>query len=492
MKKFLLLVLTLFLSTTVVLAGCNNKGLKDNPAEDAPITSNGGMAVRKGDYLYYVNGFKSYEGLTKGTDNLWDKQVIGAIYRVKVTNNTIAHNEDGFVENTECVVPQIVGTENASFYIFGNYIYYATPNMQNDEYGNLLNARSNICRININGTGNDVLYTTDQTLTASNWTMYEVDGTTYAVIVDGEKIVTINGNDKKPQPVVLVSNAKSVGLIKTDKQLSTDVNYGNNAKVDGVNNYIYYTRDITEDDNLGTLGGNVLARVKVNEEGEQLVATNGNTYTIEETKNNCLYYSKTVSGSSNSTFNKYELSSTATFNETKETEILNATYTKKFVLDANNSDYIGNDVVVIDGSNNIKLISVVGNTKTTKTIYTGTASITGVRLYGSRLFFIENSVICYIDVTAETPEVKTVQTDGKTIKVDVNTCVDYDGRNVYFYSAYTPKDATEANYYLNRTDLEASEVKSEFVGEFAENHTPAEPEEDEDNTDPENQEIWIK
>lgn len=489
MKKFLLLALTLFMSATVLFAGCDKKGLKDNPDTNAPIVSNGGMAVVKGDYLYYVNGFKSYEGLVKDQDNVWGNQVIGSIYRVKLDNNTISHDEDGFLTKSECVVPQIVGTENANFYIFGDYIYYATPNMQVDEYGNLLNTRSNICRVDIDGTDSKVLYITDQTLASTNWTMYEVDGKAYIVLLDGSKIVSINAYDKKPEAVIMTDIAKSAGLIKTDKQLATDVNYGENALVDGYNNYIYYTRDIVEDDKLGSIGGNILARMKVGTTTEEIVAANGTTYTIDVIKNNSLYYTKTNKGSSNSIFCRYELKASKDFVQARETEILNATYSSKFVLDANNSLYIGNDVVAIDSSNNIKLISVVGSNKTTKTIYTGSAAITPLNLYGSKLFFIESETICYIDVTATTPTAKFVETDGKTLKTDINVIFDYDGRNAYFYTSYTPADGSDANYYLNRTDLEASESSSEFVGVFAEGHTPAEPEEDEDAVE---KEPWIK
>ena len=51
MKKFLLLVVAIFISSTLILTGCGDKGLKDNPATNAPVVSNGGMAVLKGDYL---------------------------------------------------------------------------------------------------------------------------------------------------------------------------------------------------------------------------------------------------------------------------------------------------------------------------------------------------------------------------------------------------------------------------------------------------------
>lgn len=487
MKKFLLLVLTLFLSTTLILSGCGNKGLKDNPETNAPVVSNGGMAVLKGDYLYYVNGYKSYEGLVKDVDNVWGKQIIGSIYRVKVeSNNVISHNDDGFLTKSELVVPQIVGTENACFYIFGDYIYYATPNMQKDKNGNLLNARSNLCRVNINGTDNKVLYTTENTLTSTNWTMYEIDGTVYIIIFDGTKILSINANAKKPATTTLTEKATSVGLIKTDKHIPTDLYYNQKTLIDGANNYVYYTRDITEDDDFYGLSGNILARVKLGTSTEEIICANGNySYAITEAKNNCLYYTRTNVATSNVALCKYTLTSDKSFKPANETEITFGTYTTTYILNSNNENYIGNDAVVIDGSNKITLISVVGNNKTQKTIYTAAETISPIGLYGNTLFFVESSKISYITITDVNPQVKIIETNEKTIKTDGNVFFDFDGRNAYFYSAYTPKDSTDAFYYLNRADLHASEPKSEFVGVFAKGHTPAKPDEDDEDA------VWI-
>lgn len=490
MKKFLLMIVALFLSTTFILAGCD-KGLPNPPSPDAPTISNGGLAVTKGDYLYYVNGFQTYQNLVKDQDNVWGKQLFGAIYRVKVTNNNIEHDENGFVKNSEVVVPQIVGTENACFYIYGNYIYYATPNMQVDEYGNLLNTRSNICRIKLDGTDNKVLYTTDQTLTSTKWTMFKLDNTDYVVMLDGSKLISIDANAKKPTTTVMAKGVTSAGLIKVDKDIPTDSNYNSTSVINGVNNYVYYTRDITEDDKLGTLGGNYFARVKIGTSNEEKVATNGNSYEIVEAKNGNLYYNCTAKNSSNTVLCKYELSEKAALNETKETKISYATYTYSLIL---NSDFASENakVVAIDSSNNIILIT---KGQVPKILYTGTTSVVPAGLYGSTLFFYEETSIKYIDVTSTNPEVKTVETNGKTIKVNssetkTNVVFDYDGRNVYFLAAYTPEGATEAVYYLNRTDLQASEPKSEFVGVFANGHTPAKPEADGDN-DPENDVPWI-
>ena len=47
-KKLLSLVIMCFMAVSILFAGCTPKGLTDNPATDANVISNGGMAVVKG------------------------------------------------------------------------------------------------------------------------------------------------------------------------------------------------------------------------------------------------------------------------------------------------------------------------------------------------------------------------------------------------------------------------------------------------------------
>ncbi len=489
MKKFGLLVMVLILGTTIFLTGCGgSKGLKDNPEVNAPVISNGGLSVRKGDYLYYVNGFKSYNELTKDKDNVWGKQQIGALYRVKISgDNSISKDKDGFLTKSEVVVPKLIGTENASFYIFGNYIYYATPNMQKDSKGNLLNERSNMCKIKINGTDNKVLYTTDTTLTSNNWTMVFLDDGVYMIINDNNKIISIDASSSKPQTKVMVKDVTSCALIRNDKTLSTDDDFSSNT-IDGYNNYVYYTRNVTEDDELKSLNGNVLARVKIGTTKEEIfISKNNFSYNIIETKNSSLYYYRTNITTSNAILCKYELNSSAGFNENNEQQISHASYNSVHILNANSTLYIGNRLIAINSSNQILLIQ----DGLPKTIYTGDSELSSIGLYGSLLFFLQDSLICYIDVTATNPVVKVVETNGKSIKTSDNF-FDFDGRNVYFYASYKADSAKNSgadqleNYYLNRTDIYATEPKSEFIGVFAKGHTPAQPSEDDEDA------VWIE
>lgn len=486
MKKLLLAIAAIFLSTTMLLAGCNGKGLTDNPKTDDNVYSNGGMAVLKGDYVYFVNGFRSFNDLSDG-DNKWDnKLALSAIYRTKVSDlNQISHTEDGFLTKAEVVVPQIVGTENANFYIFGDYIYYATPNMQKDKNGNLLNARSNLCRVKINGTDNKVLYTTDATLTQANWSMYELDGTVYMLVYDNSKIISINASAAKPA-AILANKVTSTAFINNDtynKKSDTE-----NKTINGVNNYIYYTRDIAEDDSDYGKSGNILARVKISGGEEEIVCADGqNSYTINTVKNGCLYYTKTNATYSSAVakFYKYVLSENRVKVDSNETEISYVTYSNTFVLNSNNENYVGTDVVTVDSENNIMLVRNVSGQVETIYIYKGASTITPINVYGDRMFFLEDSKIYYLNVrngATQTPTL--VETNDKTLKTDVTTFFDYDGRNVYYYVSYEAEDGS-THYYLNRTDLNANTSESEFVGVFENGHTPAKPDED-------SEDKWIK
>lgn len=482
MKKTLTAIVSMLLLTTLLLFGCSPKALTNNPKTDSPVYSNGGMAVLKGEYVYFVNGFKSFNDLKMDVDNVWGKQVLSAIYRTKVSDlNKIEHTSDGFLSYAEVVVPQMVGTENSNFYIFGDYIYYATPNMQKDKNGNLLNARSNLCRININGTKNTVLYTTDATLTQSNWSMLDLDGTVYMLVYDNSKIVSINTNSGEVKS--LASKATSTAFISNQSYNQTS---NENVTINGVNNYVYFTRDIVKEDSEYGKNGNILARVNIAGGSEEIVCADGlNTYKIESTKNGCLYYTKTSTENSIAKFCKYVLSAQRVKNQSNESEISYNTYSKTFVLDKNNQNYVGTDIVATDSENNIMVVRNVNNTIETVNVYKGSTSITPINVYGNKLFFLEDNKIYYVNVrNGESQTPVKVETNDKTIKTDINTFLDFDGTNVYYYVSYEAENGS-TNYYLNRTNINANTPESEFLGVFDTDHTPKKPAED-------SEEKWIK
>ena len=208
MKKTLLsLVIMLFMAFSVVLTGCSDKGLKDNPDTNALVISNGGTTVVKGDYLYYVNGYVD-ETTLKDNENKFGDVSHGAIYRTKLVNGEIEKNPDGFVINTECVVPKVCGFSNGGFYIVDDYIYYTTPYMNYSSDGTLQTSRVEFHRIKINGTDDKTLYTTSASETELDWTIYKVDGKVYIATYVNSKLLVIN-TEKKVKVVAEVDSTTS-------------------------------------------------------------------------------------------------------------------------------------------------------------------------------------------------------------------------------------------------------------------------------------------
>ena len=104
----------------------------DGYVSDAEVTSNGGFAVQKGDYIYYINGKQ-----TNTADNTFGKVQTGAIMRISEDDL-----EDRNYANAEIVVPEIAysGDTKAGIFIYGDYVYYSTPSTEKNSDGVIQNS----------------------------------------------------------------------------------------------------------------------------------------------------------------------------------------------------------------------------------------------------------------------------------------------------------------------------------------------------------------
>ena len=126
-----------------------------------------------------------------------------------------------------------------------------------------------------------------------------------------------------------------------------------------------------------------------------------------------------------------------------------------------------------------------------KLIYTGAGSITLIGEDDNKVYFVEDSAIYALDYIADAEPVKISNSD-KTYMLDNANLIDIDGRRIFVMAEYTAEDESK-HYYLNVIDRYDTETKSEFVGEFADNETPAEPEEvDEDEILEEEPSLWVE
>lgn len=148
MKKKILSIVAIavvFTLISICLVACN--AYKWAPIgggdADAPVESNGGYIVKQGNYVYYINGYVGSDA-----DNTWGTPVKQSIVRAELS-------EDGTIDNTttEVLVPKSIynSSKNGGIAIFGEWIYYATPNFDKDKNGTASTTDTDFMRTKIDG-----------------------------------------------------------------------------------------------------------------------------------------------------------------------------------------------------------------------------------------------------------------------------------------------------------------------------------------------------
>lgn len=126
------------------LAACSGKqsykgdALTAGYASEAEVSSQGGFVVEKGDYAYFINGVEEY---TAG--NKYGDVKKGALMRIKTDMSGEA----------EMVVPSLFAAQNfeAGIYIYGDYVYYATPTTDKNLKGQVENSYIDFKRAKLDG-----------------------------------------------------------------------------------------------------------------------------------------------------------------------------------------------------------------------------------------------------------------------------------------------------------------------------------------------------
>lgn len=140
MKKFtkILICLMLFVFSFGFVACGDDRTPKEKaftyPVLGDAVYGNGGMAVRKGNYVYFVNGYKtipSSEHIQGGS------YTHGALMLLKLNaDGSIVTDENGLVKDDYYITmsDKLCGFEASNLFIAGNYLYFTSP-CQEDEGG---------------------------------------------------------------------------------------------------------------------------------------------------------------------------------------------------------------------------------------------------------------------------------------------------------------------------------------------------------------------
>ncbi|MDD3832017.1 MAG: hypothetical protein PHW00_05130 [Clostridia bacterium] len=170
-KISIVVVMVLLLSVLLTLVGCGGENYDfvaltgDTTGE---VTSNGGIAVIKGNYLYYVNGYlpysnslsNKYGAVTEGCIMRMALADLDTYYQAEEADRTAILNAKSVI-----VVPKHIHYENTSdkslngIYIFGDRLYYFSTSVTTDKNGKIQSQWPVLLSCKLDGTDTKLHYT---------------------------------------------------------------------------------------------------------------------------------------------------------------------------------------------------------------------------------------------------------------------------------------------------------------------------------------------
>lgn len=439
MRKKLIILIVCLVLTAALLAGCNESYKQDAIETDfsnLTVTSNGGLAVRAGKYLYYING---YAGNT--VDNSFGKVQKGAIARVELDEAGIPKDD-----TNKIIVPKNVYNTAASsgLYIVGEYIYYSTPSIEKNSEGEPKTSEMHLMRTKLDGTDTKII----KKFKDYSPVYKVVDG--YLLYVNSDKeLHSINLNTKKFDDDKIDENISSYYMTPYEK---------------GINGFIDAIFYIKASDNKNEThsvmwcyraGGEKKKVIEGNKNsyGDTLEHQAGYTLSIAESEyvgeNLRLIYTKTDNGfnkKSSGTYS-YDFNSSLTFDRAAEVRYsYGSNYTNFYFLNNDN-------VVALSGSN-VVLLKNDGERWTTSTLIEQSSAPVVVDIEatdtGVSVYYTASSVLYKIYVLDKEGENYTlaIKSAVEMLQAVYNTTwlsLDKVGNTVFFFN----KNIKDNTYYLN-------------------------------------------
>lgn len=328
MKKKLLIIFTAVVIMFSSVIGCSKyPEIKVEEVPDAKyaVTSNGGMAVQYGNYIYFINGFKAINDT--GKNNVWGDVVKGGIYQAEITNGidknitdyygsyiTYDNGENEFNDEfsgfetevktyednaeveqtvnqikTQPIVSKLITSanyKNGGLYIIDDYIYYTSPNVLKDKKGNIQYDLVDFYRTKLSGSGSQLIYRSKSSTAKPQFGYYKYDGSVYLAVYESSESkiynVKITG--------IKINDAKVIADDVTSAIFPQKSVYYKNINENTLEDYIYYTRNINSDIDIETIG-NIVERVRPNgsESSRNKILSNA-MITLDKVANGYLFY----------------------------------------------------------------------------------------------------------------------------------------------------------------------------------------------------------
>lgn len=317
-KKFIILLVAMLMCLAVVFAACGKAVFTPvEPPADGDVDSNGGIAVRYGEWLYYVNGYTSNVSADNTyTDDVKDAPRIGSVVRIRLSDieklfeinddkdlsstdksKKIAsavrgdEKEDLAIVGAETVIPKIYYSGNATttqftgIYIFNKRIYVTTPSDELTPNGDPLTNQLVLMSFKLDGSDPQSHYTFTSN-SAQIW-LTNKNNKVIATYVMDSILHTLDVESGK-DTIVSLENDPNPEIKNTVSSVNWDTTKGSEA--------VYFL------DKFGSVCKLVVGETKYQEivkntdysvhdhDGEKQIEAGDTTYTIKFVNNGMVYY----------------------------------------------------------------------------------------------------------------------------------------------------------------------------------------------------------
>ena len=205
-KRTIAIVAATLTVGALALTGCSTdfKTPTGGPAATDAVSSNGGFAVQKGNYVYFINGVETNE-----SDNTYGDVVKGALMRIKTEDLDKKENK------AEIVIPSLMVAEDytSGIYIYGDRVYYATPNNVKNTSGEIERDYLDFKSAKLDGT--DIKNYFNVSKPSTTYRFVETEGKVYVLYSENSTLHSYNtetGDD-----TVLAQGVKEYVLNSSDK-----------------------------------------------------------------------------------------------------------------------------------------------------------------------------------------------------------------------------------------------------------------------------------
>ncbi len=177
-KLFSVCAAAICLTTAFSFTACKNDNytqaaLSGYTSSENKAESNGGFAVKKDGYVYFINGAEE-----NTAENAFGEVTKGALCRIAYDKLTA-----GDFSTVETVVPMLFVAQNfdAGIYIYGDYVYYATPTTDKNLSGDVESGWLDFKRAKLDGSEAMKNYYFRLENNTSKYRFVEVDGVVYCM-----------------------------------------------------------------------------------------------------------------------------------------------------------------------------------------------------------------------------------------------------------------------------------------------------------------------